>query len=189
MKREAELERKRAEKEAFERNRKQQIQAELRQKRDDLRAKQSRQEQMKREREKKEFRRKQLEAQIEQARKQKEADKAAAAANAARRKAPPPPTEHLNYDISDLQSDCSTDEEDDPRQRVPTWAQGKELKMALYNQHILRPRDGSDIFDDVPAPDLDEIFPMQPGKARKIRARTSSALWSPSPTSGLHQKM
>lgn len=189
VKREAELERKRAEKEAFERNRKQQIQAELRQKRDDLRAKQSRQEQMKREREKKEFRRKQLEAQIEQARKQKEADKAAAAANAARRKAPPPPTEHLNYDISDLQSDCSTDEEDDPRQRVPTWAQGKELKMALYNQHILRPRDGSDIFDDVPAPDLDEIFPMQPGKARKIRARTSSALWSPSPTSGLHQKM
>ena len=188
MKREAEIERKRAEKEELERNRKQLIQAELRRKRDDLREKQTRQEQTKREREKKELRRKQLEAQIEQARKQKEAEKAAAAASAARRKAPPPPTQHVNYDISDLQSDCSTDEEDDPRQRVPIWAQGKDLKMALYNQHILRPRDGSDIFDDVPAPDLDDIFPVQ-DKARRIRPRTSSALWSPSPTRGLHKKM
>lgn len=93
-----------------------------------------------------------------------------------------------NYDISDLRSDGSTDEEDEPRQTVPRWAKGGALRTALYSQIILYNKDGSDIFDEVPPPDLCDIFPKKQHRLR--RPRTSSALWSPSPTrGGLKQKV
>jgi hypothetical protein len=192
MDREQDIERKRAENEEQERNRKQTMQAELRKKRDAIRErqalqekanreKQAKQEDEKREREKKEVRRVQLEQQLAQMEQK-------AAQNAAR---PRPtvisPREHTNYDISGLESDCSTDDEDHPAQKVPDWAMGRNLKMALHSQNTLFPKDGSDVFDDVPAPNLDEIFPVK-DQTRKIRPRTSSALWSPSPTKGLHKK-
>ena len=37
-----------------------------------------------------------------------------------------------NYDITDLHSDDSTDEEDAPRKKIPNWAQGEIIKNSNF---------------------------------------------------------
>ena len=89
-----------------------------------------------------------------------------------------PPTSE-NYDISDIRSDESTDDEDAPRKKVPHWAQGIALKSALLQQD--EPRR---VFEElasgfVPhAPDLEKIFTK---KRKRFYQRTSSAHWSSPP--------
>eukprot|EP00039_Didymoeca_costata_P010531 m.141868 g.141868 ORF g.141868 m.141868 type:complete len:532 (+) comp14864_c0_seq1:68-1663(+) len=94
------------------------------------------------------------------------------------------PQELQSYDISDLHSDAPTDDEDEPSKPVPKWAQGGALRTALYSQIILYGKDGSDIFSPVPAPDMGAIF----SRKNNVRARTSSARWSPSPNGTLNKR-
>ena len=97
---------------------------------------------------------------------------------------PPPaqtrkPATSENYDISDIRSDESTDDEEAPRKKVPYWAQGIALKSALLQQD--EPRR---VFEElasgfVPhAPDLEKIFTK---KRKRFYQRTSSAHWSSPP--------
>jgi inner centromere protein len=97
---------------------------------------------------------------------------------------PPPaqtrkPATSENYDISDIRSDESTDDEDAPRKKVPYWAQGAALKSALLQQDAPRR-----VFEElasgfVPhAPDLEKIFTK---KRKRFYQRTSSAHWSSPP--------
>lgn len=85
-----------------------------------------------------------------------------------------------NYDISGLESDVSTDDEDEPRKAVPKWAQGASLRSALYNQFGAENDISLGVFDRVPTPNLKEIFPNKK-KHASFRPRTSSAMWEPSP--------
>ena len=97
---------------------------------------------------------------------------------------PPPaqtrkPATSENYDISDIRSDESTDDEDAPRKRVPYWAQGAALKSALLQQE-----EAQRMFEElasgfVPhAPDLEKIFTK---KRKRFYQRTSSAHWNSPP--------
>ena len=77
-----------------------------------------------------------------------------------------------NYDIRDLASDDTTDDEDDPKKKIPAWARTSALRVALINQNY-NPPDLDDIFDLIVSPDLREMFTKhRPWK------RTSSALWT-----------
>ena len=37
-----------------------------------------------------------------------------------------------NYDIHDLKSDCSTDDDEDPKKKIPPWAQGMFRYFCLF---------------------------------------------------------
>ncbi|XP_013400395.1 inner centromere protein A [Lingula anatina] len=78
-----------------------------------------------------------------------------------------------NYDINDLKSDESTDDEDQPRKRIPAWAQGAPLKAALINQHY-HPPNMEDMFPVIEPPDLNAMFAK---KKQRFNKRTSSAIW------------
>lgn len=97
---------------------------------------------------------------------------------------PPPaqtrrPATDENYDISDLRSDESTDDEGAPRKKVPSWAQGITLKSALLHQEEPRKVFEALISGFVPhAPDLDKIFVK---KRKRFYQRTSSAHWGTPP--------
>ena len=97
---------------------------------------------------------------------------------------PPPcqtrkPSTDDNYDINDIRSDESTDDEDCPRKKVPAWAQGAALKAALLNQteprRIFEFENGPYV---VHPPDLDQIFQK---KRKRFYYRTSSAHWDSPP--------
>lgn len=81
---------------------------------------------------------------------------------------------YTSYDIDDLNSDDSTDDESEPTKRVPSWAQGMELKTQLMHQFYANV-DPDDIFVNCMEPcRLDKIF--QRNKERYFK-RTSSAHW------------
>ncbi|XP_066962602.1 inner centromere protein A-like isoform X2 [Macrobrachium rosenbergii] len=85
-----------------------------------------------------------------------------------------------NYDIHDIRSDDSTDDESAPKKIIPTWAQGKQLKASLINQEYYPP-DVNSIFppeDLLIMPNLVEIFPIA---RRRFFKRTSSAMWTTPP--------
>lgn len=79
-----------------------------------------------------------------------------------------------SYDISDLRSDDSTDEDDAPKKKVPTWALGASLKAALIQQHY-HPPDLNLLFTEIVPPDLNELFIK---KKARFNKRTSSAIWT-----------
>ncbi|XP_066928396.1 inner centromere protein A-like [Clytia hemisphaerica] len=81
---------------------------------------------------------------------------------------------YTSYDIDDLNSDDSTDDEAEPCRRIPSWAQGIELKsQLLYQFH--NQVDPDDIFINCMEPcRLDKIFLRN--KERYFK-RTSSAHW------------
>ncbi|KAJ8315114.1 hypothetical protein KUTeg_007264 [Tegillarca granosa] len=83
------------------------------------------------------------------------------------------PSTFENYDISDIKSDDSTDDEDAPRKRIPPWASGPILKSSLINQHF-NPPDLDQLFDRILPPDLNELFVK---KKARFNKRTSSAHW------------
>ncbi|CAH1800037.1 unnamed protein product [Owenia fusiformis] len=79
-----------------------------------------------------------------------------------------------NYGLDDLNSDDSTDDDEAPKKKIPSWAQGAALKAALINQHY-HPPNIDDIFGDIfVMPDLCVIFKKQKARFHK---RTSSAVW------------
>ncbi|XP_042861495.1 inner centromere protein A-like isoform X2 [Penaeus japonicus] len=86
-----------------------------------------------------------------------------------------------NYDINDIKSDDSTDDESAPKKRIPPWAQGSQLKLSLINQEYYPPAmDG--IFPPeelLTMPDLSQIFSIQ---RRRFFKRTSSAIWNTPPS-------
>ncbi|KAK6170707.1 hypothetical protein SNE40_019029 [Patella caerulea] len=78
-----------------------------------------------------------------------------------------------DYNINDLHSDDSTDDEDAPRKKIPMWAQGTNLKAALINQEYHPPRLDV-IFPVLPDLDLNDVFIKRKPRFNK---RTSSAVW------------
>ena len=95
---------------------------------------------------------------------------------------PPPaqtrkPSSDENYDISDIRSDESTDDEECPRKIVPSWAQGAALKAALLNQIAPRRLFEAETGPYYP-PDLHKIFEK---KRKRFYQRTSSAHWDTPP--------
>lgn len=89
------------------------------------------------------------------------------------------PASSENYDIADLQSDESTDDEDNPRKRIPSWARPAALKAAIFHQEYSN-IDVNSIFDDVPKPNLEDIF-KHATKKKRFNQRTSSAMWDSPP--------
>ncbi|XP_041452528.1 inner centromere protein A-like isoform X2 [Lytechinus variegatus] len=79
-----------------------------------------------------------------------------------------------NYGIDDLHSDDSSDDEEAPRKKIPSWAQGGALKIALINQHN-HPPDFQSLFPIVEPPDLSVMFVK---KRARFTKRTSSAVWN-----------
>jgi len=78
-----------------------------------------------------------------------------------------------NYDISNIHSDDSTDDEDEPRKVVPAWAQGSQLKAALYRQF----RDPRQDDDETP-PNPEQIFPeISPPNLANIFSTTFKERW------------
>ncbi|XP_051476888.1 inner centromere protein A-like [Apus apus] len=85
-----------------------------------------------------------------------------------------------NYGM-DLNSDDSTDDENEPRKPVPVWADGTWLNQAITHQYY-HPVDVDQLFGLIPSPRLEDIF----GKSKpRYFKRTSSAVWlSPPGTRG-----
>ena len=87
--------------------------------------------------------------------------------------------EDMDYGL-DLQSDDSTDEEDDPRKPIPLWAQDNNLMPTIERQEE-RPLNASmAVFSrDADPVNLGRIFKT---KKQRFFKRTSSAQWSSPPT-------
>lgn len=98
----------------------------------------------------------------------------------ARHELPPEPLENPNnYDINDLRSDDDTDDEEQPRKILPSWASGHAFRTALLTQ-CYNPPDVDQIFAIIDLPDLSMIFKEQ---RKRFFKRTSSAQWGKMPTS------
>uniref|UniRef100_A0A914DD45 Inner centromere protein ARK-binding domain-containing protein n=1 Tax=Acrobeloides nanus TaxID=290746 RepID=A0A914DD45_9BILA len=85
------------------------------------------------------------------------------------------PSTAENYNVNDLSSSDSTDDEDRPRKTIPQWARSsnlvpyvrkidKTLNVAARSQH----------FGTIQAPNIVELFPSK----KKYPPRTSSAIWT-----------
>ncbi|NWU48263.1 INCE protein, partial [Dromas ardeola] len=87
-----------------------------------------------------------------------------------------PKVNENNYGM-DLNSDDSTDDENDPRKPVPAWADGSQLNQAILHQYY-HPVNADQIFGLIPIPKLEDIF----GKSKpRYFKRTSSAVWHSPP--------
>ncbi|NXN92779.1 INCEA protein, partial [Rhinopomastus cyanomelas] len=87
-----------------------------------------------------------------------------------------PKVSENNYGM-DLNSDDSTDDENEPRKPVPAWAGGSLLNEAIVHQYY-HPVDVDQIFGLIPMPRLEDIF----GKSKpRYFKRTSSAVWHSPP--------
>ncbi|EYC22884.1 hypothetical protein Y032_0016g3004 [Ancylostoma ceylanicum] len=86
-----------------------------------------------------------------------------------------PATEN-DYNIEDLSSGDETDQEDAPRKKVPSWAEGLRFRRAVERM-TRKLRDGEfdpDIyFGEIMAPDLGLIF----GTTKRYPRRGSSGIW------------
>uniref|UniRef100_A0A0N5AN14 INCENP_ARK-bind domain-containing protein n=1 Tax=Syphacia muris TaxID=451379 RepID=A0A0N5AN14_9BILA len=80
-----------------------------------------------------------------------------------------------NYDISSLCSSDETDDEENPKKKIPSWAKPVNLQKALIAQHSHPPKDLATFFGRIKAPNLTEIFSAFRNRYYK---RTSSARWS-----------
>ncbi|XP_075568308.1 inner centromere protein-like [Pelecanus crispus] len=87
-----------------------------------------------------------------------------------------PKVNENNYGM-DLNSDDSTDDENDPRKPVPAWADGSQLNQAILHQYY-HPVNVDQLFGLIPSPKLEDIF----GKSKpRYFKRTSSAVWHSPP--------
>ncbi|XP_033101621.1 inner centromere protein A-like [Anneissia japonica] len=84
------------------------------------------------------------------------------------------PSTEENYCIDDINSEDSTDDEERPRKKVPSWAQGAALRSHLIHQ-IRFPINLDKIFGPIEPPDLTKVF--QKKRTRYLK-RTSSAVWN-----------
>ncbi|KAM6274446.1 inner centromere protein A-like [Porphyrio hochstetteri] len=81
-----------------------------------------------------------------------------------------------NYGL-DLNSDDSTDDENEPRKPIPAWADGSPLNQAILHQYH-HPVNTDQLFGLIPSPKLEDIF----GKSKpRYFKRTSSAVWHSPP--------
>ncbi|XP_045122765.1 inner centromere protein A-like isoform X2 [Portunus trituberculatus] len=95
----------------------------------------------------------------------------------------PPRSSHSlnNYDINDMQSDESTDDEASPKKKIPQWAMKTQMQAAVLQQEHYPPK----VDEIFPAsalliiPDLTQIFRQQ---KRRFKKRTSSAIWETPPS-------
>jgi len=60
------------------------------------------------------------------------------------------PATEENYDITDLHSEDSTDDESKPRKKIPLWAQG-QIHSFIWKIHIMPPQET-----------YSEVLPVQP---------------------------
>ncbi|KAI9563301.1 hypothetical protein GHT06_010759 [Daphnia sinensis] len=83
-----------------------------------------------------------------------------------------------NYDIADMRSDDSTDDDSRPKKVIPGWARSVNLKNAL--QHQAKYLNGEEIFPAklLKEPNLNAIFKI---KRARFNKRTSSAVWKTPP--------
>ncbi|NXF49972.1 INCE protein, partial [Oceanites oceanicus] len=87
-----------------------------------------------------------------------------------------PKVDENNYGM-DLNSDDSTDDENEPRKPVPAWADGSQLNQAILHQYY-HPVNVDQLFGLIPSPKLEDIF----GKSKpRYFKRTSSAVWHSPP--------
>ncbi|KAM6075556.1 inner centromere protein-like [Chlamydotis macqueenii] len=92
-------------------------------------------------------------------------------------KEPRPPKANENNYGMDLNSDDSTDDENEPRKPVPAWADGSQLNQAVLHQYY-HPVNADQLFGLIPSPKLEDIF----GKSKpRYFKRTSSAVWHSPP--------
>uniref|UniRef100_A0A1I7Z0C9 INCENP_ARK-bind domain-containing protein n=1 Tax=Steinernema glaseri TaxID=37863 RepID=A0A1I7Z0C9_9BILA len=76
-----------------------------------------------------------------------------------------------NYNIEDLSSGDETDDDENPRKKVPSWAQPSEIiKAARLQDYSL----ADQIFPPIVLPDLAVVFRREPSRYPK---RSSSAEW------------
>ena len=86
-----------------------------------------------------------------------------------------------NYDIGNLNSEDSTDDDECPRKQIPTWAQSQFLNTWIQSQEEEMGRNMIDIARLFPPeellrePDLARIFRK---KRKRFFDRTSSAQWT-----------
>merc|ERR1712112_332334 len=82
---------------------------------------------------------------------------------------PPEPLENENnYGLDDLDSEGSTDDEDQRRKEVPKWAEGGLLRTALLKQSYMGP-DLDEIFAIIEMPELPEIFDKKRKRFTNVR--------------------
>ncbi|NXE85101.1 INCE protein, partial [Cochlearius cochlearius] len=87
-----------------------------------------------------------------------------------------PKVNENNYGM-DLNSDDSTDDENEPRKPVPAWADGSQLNQAVLHQYY-HPVNVDQLFGLILSPKLEDIF----GKSKpRYFKRTSSAVWHSPP--------
>nr|CAB3256111.1 inner centromere protein-like [Phallusia mammillata] len=87
------------------------------------------------------------------------------------------PSTTTDYVIADLKSDDSTDNEDEPKKPIPTWAKSSALNLALIQQHHNDLSSADEVFKGLLQPvSLSDLFPNKI-KARYFK-RTSSAHWT-----------
>ncbi|KAK7071173.1 hypothetical protein SK128_005200 [Halocaridina rubra] len=85
-----------------------------------------------------------------------------------------------DYNIHNLSSDDSTDDDQAPKKIIPSWAQGNHLKASLINQEYYPP-DEDKIFprhELLTMIDLADVFPVV---KKRFYTRTSSACWNTPP--------
>ncbi|NXE56376.1 INCE protein, partial [Casuarius casuarius] len=87
-----------------------------------------------------------------------------------------PKVNENNYGM-DLNSDDSTDDENEPRKPVPAWADGSQLNQAILHQYY-HPVNVDQLFGLIASPKLEDIFGKN--KPRYFK-RTSSAVWHSPP--------
>ncbi|XP_062432357.1 inner centromere protein A-like [Rhea pennata] len=87
-----------------------------------------------------------------------------------------PKVSENNYGM-DLNSDDSTDDENEPRKPVPAWADGSQLNQAILHQYY-HPVNIDQLFGLIASPKLEDIFGKN--KPRYFK-RTSSAVWHSPP--------
>ena len=66
----------------------------------------------------------------------------------------------LSSGLEDLNSGTDTDDEDNPKKKVPKWAEGTALRTALLKQCYMGP-DVDKIFYTIKDPDLSVLFGQQ----------------------------
>ncbi|TKR95683.1 hypothetical protein L596_009815 [Steinernema carpocapsae] len=86
------------------------------------------------------------------------------------------PSSETNYNIEDLSSADETDDEENPRKTVPSWAEKERIMKAARRQaENMDPNYADRLFPPLVVPELATIFNKHPSRYPK---RTSSAHWA-----------
>ncbi|GMT14761.1 hypothetical protein PFISCL1PPCAC_6058, partial [Pristionchus fissidentatus] len=84
------------------------------------------------------------------------------------------PATETNYGVEDLESGDETDDENNPRKKVPKWASQPMLGRTISTMRHSPPFDPDTYFGPIIQPDLNLIFKP----SSKYPKRTSSAMWN-----------